>query len=217
MSAIRPSLVATNNWYNSSMDAPLTSLFDFVSLTHDIRAVKRSMWVKSEETFENDSEHSYQLAMVAMYIIESQKLDLDTHKAMAMALVHDILEVHAGDTPVFGSAEQLQTKQQREQAAVAQLKQQWPDLSFMHRLIEEYELRQSAKSAFIYALDKLLPIINNYLDDGRNWKHSGRTLDDITAAKDQKVAVDTTVNDYYQQLITLLRQRPHLFSNGSVL
>jgi putative hydrolases of HD superfamily len=189
----------------------LDNLLDFVAFTHDIRAVKRSMWVKDEETFENDSEHSFQLAMVTMYVIQTQHLEMDAYKAMCMAVVHDVLEVHAGDTPIFGAEEALRTKQDREHHAVSELKRQWPQLKLMHDLIEEYEQRQTPESAFVYALDKLLPIINNYLDNGRNWKHGGRTLEDVIAAKAGKVTVDPTVNGYYGQIIALLQKHPELF------
>ncbi|MGC1176847.1 MAG: HD domain-containing protein, partial [Candidatus Saccharimonadales bacterium] len=84
------------------MTQDINNLIDFVDFSHDIRNVKRVMWVKDQEEFENDSEHAYQLALTALYIIESDKLALNSFKAMSLALVHDILEVYAGDTPVFG-------------------------------------------------------------------------------------------------------------------
>src|SRR5580700_7952445 len=92
----------------------LDSLLDFVSFTHEIREVKRSMWVKGEEQFENDSEHGYQLALIALYIIEENGLKLDAFKSMGIALVHDILEVYSGDTPVFASVDITSTQKERE-------------------------------------------------------------------------------------------------------
>lgn len=59
------------------MATNLSLLLDFTKFTHEIRNVKRSMWVKDGEVLENDSEHSFQLAMIAMYIIQENKLPLE--------------------------------------------------------------------------------------------------------------------------------------------
>ena len=195
------------------MNNSINDLLRFVSFTHDVRAIKRSVWVKDEEVFENDSEHGYQLAMVALYVIEHQKLALDTDRAMSMALVHDVLEVHSGDTPIFGSAKDLRTKQAREEAAQSQLKEQWPDLTLMHALIDEYEAKSTPESKFIYALDKLVPILNNYLDDGRNWKHAQKNVEELHRAKASKIAIDPTVTAYYEQILSVLREHPELFGS----
>jgi putative hydrolase of HD superfamily len=193
------------------MTESIDNLLDFVSFTHEIRNVKRSMWVLNEKQFENDSEHGYQLAVTALYIIEENKLQLDTYKAMALATVHDILEVHAGDTPVFGDTKDIETQKEREAKAVVELKRQWPKLKLLHELIDEYESRTTHESKFVYALDKLLPILNNYLDNGRNWKHWGVTLQDIVSVKTGKVDVDSTIKQYYEEILKLIDKKPDLF------
>lgn len=189
----------------------IQNLIDFVSFTHQIREVKRAMWVKDEETYENDSEHGYQIAMVAMFVIEERKLQLDVYKCMALALVHDVIEVYSGDTHAFGPQEHLDTKAERESAARKQLEEDWPGLSILHQLVDEYEERKSQESRFVYALDKVVPIINNYLDNGRNWKKDNITLYDHVGSKTQKVAVDPTVAKYYEEIMKILETRPDLF------
>jgi len=182
-----------------------------VAFTDEIRRVKRAMWVKGEEQFENDSEHSYQLAMISLYIIKNDQLDLDVYHAMALALVHDVLEVHSGDTPVYGSRSSLATKAQREADAVIQLKRDWPKLTLLHELIEECEDKKTPESKFIYALDKLVPMLNNYLDGGRNWQRQKVSLQDVITVKTGKVDIDPTIEGYYRQTIELLRTRPDIF------
>jgi putative hydrolase of HD superfamily len=126
--------------------------------------------------------------------------------------VHDILEVHSGDTPVYGSQELLASKAEREQAAVRQLKIDWPELVIMHKLIEEYEAKLSPESKFVYALDKLIPIFNNYLDDGRSWHHNHVTFEQLLKVKAGKVDVDPTIKDYYEQLLEFLREHMEYFA-----
>lgn len=199
-------------YYNRHMNQQLDSLLDFVAFTHEVRAIQRAMWVKDIEQFENDSEHCYQVALCAMFIITSQKLNLDVYRTMGMALVHDVLEVYAGDTPIFASQDTLATKAQREKQARTMLKQRWPDFALMHDLIDEYEACKTNESKFIYALDKLLPVLNNYLDNGRNWKAHHRKLDEVIAAKAGKVTKDPTIARYYESIITVLRNKPELFN-----
>lgn len=194
------------------MTSKLDTLLEFVSFTHEIRKIKRSVWVKDEEQFENDSEHSYQVALTALYIIESERLELNPYRSMGLALLHDILEVHSGDTPIFAAEEMQSTKAQREMDAIEQLRKDWPQMPLMLELIDEYETCQTPESKFIYALDKLLPIVNNYLDNGRNWKHNKVNLEQLIAAKKHKVTRDPAIKEYYDQLINILQKRPDLFS-----
>src|SRR5205809_2688144 len=97
------------------------NLAQFITFTHAVQQVRRAMLVVGEDRFENDAEHCFQVAMAALYIIETNHLKLDAFRVMSLALVHDVIEVHAGDTPVYGSAEGLATKAEREAAAVEQL------------------------------------------------------------------------------------------------
>jgi putative hydrolase of HD superfamily len=190
----------------------INNLIEFVSFTHDIRKIKRAMWVLHEEQFENDSEHGYQLALVALYIIEENKLSLDPFRSMGLAIVHDVLEVHAGDTPVYGSQGDLASRDEREKAALARLKEDWPKMQLMHQLIDEYETKSSPEAKFVYALDKLVPMVNNYLDKGRSWKRQNVRLEHVVSVKAGKIDIDPTINKYYRDILKLLKEKPELFS-----
>lgn len=191
----------------------LSLLLDFTTFTHEIRSVKRSMWVMNEEVLENDSEHGYQLAMIAMFLIEENNLSLDIKKCMCMAIVHDVVEVHAGDTHIYGPSSDIESKEEREKAAILKLKTDWPNLNLMHQLIAEYEQKESKEAKFVYALDKLIPMLNNYLDNGRNWKRENIQLDQIINAKTGKINKDPTVNKYYEETIKLIKSKPELFNS----
>lgn len=196
------------------MKSDIRDLLDFTLFTNEIRKVKRAVWVIGEEVYENDCEHSYQLAMTALYIIETNHLKLDAFKAMGLAMVHDILEVHAGDTPAFSEESALVAKVENEKQAIAQLQQQWPNLKLMHQLIAEFEAKSTPESKFVYALDKLVPILNNYLDNGRNWKREGFDLNRMIQIKSGKVDIDPTIDEYYQQILDILQSNPEIFKNN---
>ena len=206
MLAIELGLVTIEPMSRASLDNVLA----FTSFTHAIREVRRSMWVRGLEQYENDSEHSFQLALIALYLIDQNALPLNAYKAMGIALVHDIVEVHAGDTFVYGG--DTATQSSREADAIRLLRQQWPDQHTMLALIDEYEARKSPEAMFVYALDKLIPILNNILDDGRNWLHEGITLGQLKAAKSKKISSSSEIKYYYDLVLNLLEKKPELLT-----
>ena len=73
----------------------LQKLLNFVKITADFRGVERKVALKKANRRENDAEHSYQLAMVAWYIVNSEKLGLNSDLVVKYALIHDLVEVYA--------------------------------------------------------------------------------------------------------------------------
>lgn len=193
------------------MNPDIKNLLDFTSFVNEIRKIKQALWVINEDVFENDCEHSYQLALTAMYIIDTKSLKLDAFKAMGLAIVHDIIEVHSGDTPAFIKKHDFNQKLENEKQAVIKLTKQWPKFTLLHNLIAEFEAKETPESKFIYALDKLAPILNNYLDNGRNWKREGISLDQLITVKQGKIDIDPTVNEYYKQILEVLSNHPNVF------
>ena len=189
----------------------LTTLIEFIKFTHEIRNIEREMLLERDDRHENDAEHGYQLALAAWFLIENDTITLDKYRCVGMALVHDIVEVHAGDTFAFASPEVLAAKGIKEKEAVAKLKEQWPTFTSLHELIDEYEACETAEAKFVYALDKLLPMINNYLYEGKAWKKHGLTFERMKSVKVGKVDVSSEVNEYYQELLKLLEQKPDFF------
>ncbi len=184
------------------------SLIHFCELVNQLQKVKRVILIKDEETCENDVEHQYQLAMVAWYLIESSGLDLDKDLVVQYALVHDFVEVYAGDTYFIGDRS---GKEDRERVAAERLRQEFAEFSSLHDLIERYEARDDRESRFVYALDKVLPMINIYLDGGRTWKRHGLTVDVLFDSKVDKVALSPEVQPYFDEVIALLRSNKDLF------
>ena len=185
-------------------------LFDFQKFLYDFRSIKRVIHFPNKE-IENDIEHSYSLAMTAWYIA-SYFPELKKDNLIRYALVHDLIEVHAGDTYIYGNPEHLATKPAREAAALEQIKQDWSDFSDMIDDIEIYERHDTPESAFIYALDKIMPIFQIYIADGYTWKHKSITVEMLDSKKRSKVAASPVIKDYYQQLYDLLLKSPHLIA-----
>lgn len=194
------------------MTSEFKNLLQFIKMTTQFRGVERSIKLLNEKRWENDSEHSYQLALVAWYIAESNNLDLDLNKIIKYALVHDLVEVYAGDTSVkYATKEQVDTKKIREAKAAQTLKDEFSQTLQIHEYIAGYEQKEDAESKFIYALDKLIPDLNLYLDNGYGWKETDSTLSMITEGKTKKVAVDKTIKKYFDELVEILKKDERKF------
>ena len=158
-------------------------LIDLQRLMAQLAAVKRHVRFSAPmDRFENDVEHTYTLAMAAWFLSSSfPELNRDT--LIRLALAHDVLEVHAGDTFVYATDDSRATKQKREAAAVKQLEHEWPDFPELLAAIHEYERRETAEAKFVYALDKVMVITLNILNGGRTWHEYGVTFEQFIAEK----------------------------------
>lgn len=189
----------------------LDNLLNFVRLTHLFQKVTRVVLVNGEERFENDSEHTFQLAMVAWYLVDHQPLNLNREKVIMLSLAHDLVEAYCGDTYTFADQSVLDGKKEKEERAARLLKENFPEFFSLHNLIREYEERETAESRFVYALDKLLPVFNIYLDNGRTWQKEGISLEQLLANKTTKISLSPELVPYYEELVFLLKQDEGLF------
>lgn len=193
----------------------LEALMRFVRFTNDFRLVERTFLARGRETHENDAEHSYQMAMCAWFVSEHLKLGLDSGKILRYALVHDLVEVYAGDTPTVGSAahgHSPEEKKKREDAALARIKTEWQkDFPALIEALEAYEEKADPESLLIYTLDKTVTKINNLEDHGRNWHRNPTKLAELDAYTRPKVAKFPPVAKLYDEIYEILKQNPSLF------
>lgn len=190
----------------------LSKLQSFIKLITDFGKVQRVIYFPGTDRQENDQEHSYSLAMTAWYLAESNKLPLDIEKVLKYALVHDLVEVFAGDTYIYGDAAHLASKVEREEKAAKQLLAEHPEFQELHDCIAAYMRHAEPESKFVYALDKILPVLLIYADGGRTWKEENITLEMLISHKADKVAVSPEIETYFNELIGLLRGEKGLFS-----
>lgn len=163
------------------------------------------------ETPESDVEHSFSIAMICWYLAP-QFPQLDASKVLSMCLAHDLIEVYCGDTFSFDDTA-ITGQQEREREAFATLKNDWYDFPALIESITEYEECKTAEAKFVVAVDRLHPILMDYLTEGRTWHNLGITFDKLMAVKDKELA-DSEVAEYYRQLKDILIKNPQLFSSS---
>ncbi len=160
----------------------IDSLIPIIKLSHQFNAVERDPKSYDLKRHENDSEHSYQLAIVAWYMAEQLDETLNKEKLLKYALIHDLVEVYAGDTAPFTSDAQKNnamraTKDQREEAALQRLSKEFPDFKDMTAAMETYEEKCDPESRFVYILDKVITDLNCYLSGELYYHDRGFSYD----------------------------------------
>jgi len=141
----------------------------FLTDVERLKLVKRKAYVSDMSRRENSAEHSWHLSLGLLAIAQELNLKIDLHKALAMALIHDVCEIDAGDTPAFGP--QRPDQHEAELRCVQRLAAY--DLKIAPSLKElwlEYEAQVSVESRWVRVLDRLMPFIVNLSTQGINWK-----------------------------------------------
>jgi putative hydrolase of HD superfamily len=192
----------------------MKELLKFVEFTSKFREVKR-MIKFSDGTNENDAEHSLQLALVAWYVVSSNNLDLDINLILKYSIAHDLVEIYAGDTPAPVHKEfdkERETKAKREEEAALRIRGEFAEFEELHQIIEEYERKDSREAKFVSALDKIMPLMNIYLDGGHSWKLHHISFEDSVNSRRDKIKESPEVEKYFKEIVEILRSKPDLFT-----
>jgi putative hydrolase of HD superfamily len=172
----------------------LTRQIDFLVEIDKLKAVFRRAYIADASRRENSAEHSWHVSMMAMVLAEYCREDVDLLRVIKMLLVHDIVEVDAGDTGIYDDVAALD-KAERETLAAGRVFSLLPQdqAEDLRKIWDEFEQGASPEARFARALDRLIPLIHNYCTEGRRWKEDG-----ITHA--QVLAVNQTIREGSQEL-----------------
>lgn len=191
---------------SGSPKVSLDQVLSFVSLMNLANKTERVGYVPGLDRDINVVEHSYQLALLAWYLISSNNLPMNKDLAIKYAIAHDLIEAYAGDTYMYDEAA-LKTKHDREEKARERIEKEYPEFQDIHECVSAYESRKDPESIFVYALDKLIDPLNIYIDNGRLWKERGDTLEKTLAVRMGKAALAPEVAPYLEALIGKLKER----------
>ncbi len=151
---------------------------------------------------ENSAEHSWHFAMMAILLNEYANEPVDVLRVAKMALVHDIVEIDAGDTFVYDEAGESD-KAEREQKAAERIFHLLPvdQAAEVRALWDEYEDRQTAESRFACAIDRLAPILLNYEKQGQMWRHYGVPASRVLSRNEPMKDGSARLWDYVRRLV----------------
>ncbi|MEK2175422.1 HD domain-containing protein [Vibrio parahaemolyticus] len=168
-----------------------------------LKSVLRRTRVKSAEgRLENSGEHSWHVALMAVLMEEHANAPVDICRVMKMLLIHDVVEIDAGDTFVYDTAA---TKEQAEKEikAAERLFGMLPTDQGQELLAlwQEFEAAQSDDAKYAKALDRLIPVLLNYHNNGQSWKENSVTREQALTINKRIEFGSVTLWDKAKELI----------------
>jgi putative hydrolases of HD superfamily len=145
-----------------------------------LKTVLRASTLAAADRRENDAEHSWHLALMVPVLAEYADEPIDVGHTIRLVVVHDLVEIYAGDTPLYDDT--LRTSQvERELAAAERLFGLLPDDQAIEfrALWDEFEARQTPEARFAKAIDRLEPNLLNWMAAGGTWLTPGVTADTV--------------------------------------
>lgn len=156
------------------MNERLKKQLDFMLELDKMKNIYRQTYVLHEDRKENDAEHSWHLAILAFMLEEYAAKPIDTLKVIKMVLLHDVVEIDAGDTYLYDE-EGYKSKAEREEKATQRIFGLLPDdqRDEYYALWREFEDDITYESRFASILDRMQPLLLNYTKGGIAWKEHG--------------------------------------------
>ena len=146
----------------------------FILEVDKVKNIFRQTYLADGGRKENDAEHSWHLALMAVLLQEHMKEKADLIKVMAMVLIHDLVEIDAGDTYAYDE-KGAQTKREREVKAADRIFGLLPEDqgAYFRELWEEFEDYETPEAKFAHLLDNFQPLLLNDASGGKSWKEHG--------------------------------------------
>ena len=158
----------------------LERIVEFCRTIDREKFIQRKTYLTDGKRLENDAEHAWHLAVMALLLGEYSNAEIDLLRVVSMVLIHDLVEIYAGDTFAYDEAG-MKTQKARESAAAARLFPILPDdlASRFRGLWDEFESDETAEAKFAHTLDNFQPMMLQAATDARAWREGGRRLSEV--------------------------------------
>ena len=173
--------------------------------------LRRNRVIADPTRRENDAEHMYHFALMAMLLAEHSDVPVDTFRVLQMILVHDLVEIDAGDVFVYDVQAQVGKREREEQAADRIFGMLPPDQAHeMRALWEEFEAKETPEARFAASLDRLQPLLSNYHTEGGAWKEYGVGVSQVIERNSKIARGSTSLWEYARGLLEESAAKGHL-------
>ncbi len=162
------------------MDERIKKQIDFSLEIDKEKNIFRQTHLTDHGRNENDAEHAWHMAIMSYLFREYANEDVDISKVMLMCLIHDIVEIDAGDTYAYDD-EAIKSQKEREEKAKQRIFSILPDdqKEELMSLFDEFEENASPEARYAHAMDNLQPLILNNSNNGGDWKEHGIKADRV--------------------------------------
>ena len=152
---------------------------NFIVEIDKVNDIVRKSKLFNGSRFENDAEHSWTVCIMALLLEEYSNFSVNIERVFSMLLIHDIVEIDAGDTFLYSS--ERKDAYIKEEIAAERIfgKLEKEQKEYYIRLWKEFEMKETNDAKFATVFDRLEPILQNYLTEGYTWKENNITYDMI--------------------------------------
>lgn len=184
---------------------------DFILEADKEKTILRQTHLTGYLRQENDAEHAWHMAMMVYLLKEYANEEIDLAKTMMMALIHDIVEIDAGDTYAYDSAGKA-TQVERERQAADRIFGMLPEDqgAELRSLFDEFEACQTPEARFVRAMDNLQPILLNDSNNGRDWRLHQVKASQVKKRQERTALGSTQIWEYINALIEKNRRKGNL-------
>ena len=182
----------------------LSQQIAFILEVEKLKTVLRRTLLLDRSRVENDAEHTWQLALMAMVLSEHSREKVELVRVLKMLLIHDIVEIDAGDTFAYDTV-LAASQAERELKAAERIFALLPEdqAKEFRALWDEFEGKASAESRFANAMDRLQPLLHNFFTEGGTWSAGGITAKSVERRMQPIGMASDTLGDLSAQLIAL--------------
>ena len=154
-----------------NIEERLKKQMEFLLEVDKLKFINRQTYLSDGKRKENDGEHSWHLALMAVLLSEYSNEEIDLVKVITMVLIHDIVEIDAGDTYAYDAVGN-QSKREREVKAADRIFNILPEdqAEKLRRLCEEFEAYETPEAKFAHVCDNVQPLMLNDATDGLAWR-----------------------------------------------
>lgn len=192
----------------------LKKQMEFILEVDKVKQIVRQTYLTDGSRKENDAEHSWHLALMAVLLKEYANEEVDLAKVIPMVLIHDLVEIDAGDTYAYDQAG-LATQRERETKAADRIFGMLPEdqETKFRDLWEEFEAYETAEAKFAHVLDNCQPLILNDASDGKSWKEHTVHKSQIYKRNEHTGEGSREIWEYMKQLIEKHIQLGHVLDD----
>lgn len=192
-------------------DDRLSRQLGFVLELDKLKTILRQTLLTDGSRRENDAEHSWHVAIMAIVLAEHAPPGADPVRAARMLLFHDVVEIDAGDTFIHDESGNASKAEREEKAAERLYGMLPPDQAEEFRALwQEYEERATPTARFADALDRLQPIMNNFATEGGTWRSNNVTSDKVMKLVERITAGAPALGAYAEELVAEAVRRGYL-------
>lgn len=184
------------------MEERLKKQMEFILEVDKIKFIGRQTYLSDGERKENDAEHSWHLALMTALLSEHANEKIDVRKTMLMVLVHDIVEIDAGDTYAYDAAGNA-TKRERELKAAKRIFHLLPEdqAEELFQLWEEFEACETPEAKFAHSMDNIQPIMLNDATGGKAWREHQVKKSQVEKRQESTRSGSETIMEVAEEII----------------